>query len=666
MFSPVFLQGLTSILIGLGSLVVATMPASARSDDVTLSEQSMTQAIAYLSLLRGQDISTEESTWLKQEWGEEFEASPQTVAAEVDELAFSWEHHQHDQDPLALANGRTAMVKNAYCAAEQNSDPLLHRLREILAPDDVVLAADCVFGFVVTRFDVDGLVASHALTAAATGQRHDAGNDKAEVIDTIKDGFADAAPAEKALIANGELRQAILARFWSRIDGAPEQRAVIDEVRSAAASDLRGTARQLERLALSRLGEVDYLAKVGDARLTTAAINSYSQWLGRIAGYSFSIRDWLWLKQAIINEFQDDPAKMLGEVAGIKDMNSAYVRAGSLSEKSNLVASWAANLHCYLSTSSDPDEIRLAEMVFRHDPVTEADCQASRVSRKSDTVLAEASGQRLTVQDLSTSMRFASIMLGRPLLPDEETVVRNDNVQSFNEDLEAWNEEHDFFRVFVDKIESRNDSRFLAVDERKKLFDVIYCELKKSDDAFADDYVKMFQRGDAVIFEDCDRQLVTTRDEIDAIVSFINFLNLVNEKPPLSEADMTELRQSLTSENMDGAESSMSAVNEWWSLLTLDEKAAEVAKIRENGITAEADSGTIANFVNEKKGLVVLQNIRRKQCQMMAIITQGNTNIYAAKQGRSIYNDNGGIAGLPGEEYATLVTSTNMFAEFCS
>ncbi len=666
MFPPLFPKGLKAPLTGLGLSFALAMPAFAAGDDAVLSEQSMTQAIGYLALLRGRDISAEDSAWLKQQWNEEFETSPQAVATEVDELALSFEHQNLGRDQLALANSRTALVKNTFCAAKQSSAPHLHRLMGILAPDGLVLAADCVLGLVVTRFDVDGLVASHALTAAATGQGHDAGSDGAEILNLIKDGFADALPTEKALIANGELRQAVLARFWSRIEGSPEQGAIIDEIRAAAGSDLRGAARQLENLALSKLGDVDYLARAGDARLTTAAVNSYNQWLERIAGYSIPVRDRAWLQTVIIDEFQKDPAKTLSEVAGVRDMNSAYARASGLVEKNDLVAGWAANLHCYLSASSDPDELRLAEVIFRQDPVVEADCQSGKVRRKSNQVLAEADGQILTERDIDISKRFASILFGRPLSPDEETIVRNDSIQSFKEDLKGWNEDHDFFTGFLSKVDSRRSSLFLAVDERKKLFDAIYCAIKKSDETYSDEYLEMFQRGGAILYEDCDRQLVTTRDEVDAIASFANFLTLVNERPPLSEGEREALVQSIKSQDLTKAEVSKSALDEWWSLLSFEEKAAEAERMRQQGITPEADSATINNFLNLIKIEIVGRHAQLQACKLAAVVSQGQTAIYAAKAARYGWNDpNSDIAGFPVDDYTTLVTNNGLFAEFC-
>ena len=647
--------------LALGAMLTASPVVAERT---ALGEASVADAIRYLGLLAGREIATDDAAWLERQWAEEHAASPETVAAEIDDLAFALERHRRDGDGIALANARAAAVKNAYCAAEQFSDPATHRLREILAPDDLTLASDCILGLVVTRFDVDGLIASHALTASATGQPHDAEGDRAEVVATITAGFAGASAADKAVLANGELRHAVLARFWSRIDGTREQAAVVQDIGSAAASDLRLPARRLEELALSKLGEVDYLARIGDARLTSSAIGTYEEWLGRIAGYGFDSRVRDWLQQAIIREFQENPAKVLDEIAGIETLNRDYALADGAQEKAGLVDRWAADLHCYLSGSSDADEVRLAEVVFREDPVIDADCGAGRVRRQHQTVLAEAGGRTLLEQDLELSRRFAAMLLGRPLLPEEEAVIREDNIRSFEKDPAAWQEENEQYRALLATVEKHESSVFLAMDERKKLFDPIYCALKTSKEAYADDYLAMFERGGAILFEDCDQELVTTEDEVQAIVSVANFLALLNDRPPLGPGEVDEIREGFKSQNLGDAESSMLALREWWSLLSLEERAAEAENARARGITIEADAETVRSFIHKVKLDVVLKNAKLNSCRMAAIITQGQTAIYGASMGPGKFTENN-PSGIPGEQLAGLISSSNLLGELC-
>ena len=630
----------------------------------TLSEQSTNQAIRYLGLIAGHELSAEDASWLKQQWTKEESISPGTAAAEVDDLAFAYERHERDRDLIQLAEARATLAKTAYCAAQQSSDPETHRVRDILAPEDLVLAADCILNLVVTRFDVDGLVASHALTASATGQRHDAASDRAETAAAIRDGFATAAPGQKSLMANGELRYAVLDRFWQRIAGSPEQAAVIQEIGSAAAADVKGPARQLESLARSKLGEVDYLVKVGDAKLTAGAIAIYDEWLERIAGYSFQSRDRDWLHRVIIQDFKDDPGKVLDELAGIKTMNRDYVLLDSSEDKWRQVMAWAGSLHCYLEASTDPDEARLSEIIFREDPVIEADCGSNSVRRQSQTVLAEAGGQRLLEQDVNVGARFTAMILGRPLLAEEAAVVRKDMIDMFKKDPAAWRQNFDQSRALLAKVEKHDTSVFLGMDERKKLFDPIYCTMKTSEDPYSSDYVAMFERGGAILFDDCEQQLVTTEEEIQAVVTVANFLALLNDKPPLDDAQINEIRDSFKSQYMGGAESSMLALKEWWSLLSLEERTAEAEKAKANSITIESDADTIAGYIESAKLQVVLRNAKIQSCRMSAIIVQGQTAIFAAKQGPYTASSDNPL-GISGVELGGLITSSNMLGELC-
>lgn len=647
-----------------GLLVAAAFAISVVRPAAALDDSSVQKAVQYIGMLRGREISGQEQSWLEKRWRGEAALSPDVIAAQVDDLAVKYETQQRTPDPLALAISRTNLLKNVFCTARHGSDPELQRLGDIMAPADIVLAADCALGLVVTESDVEGLVASHALTASVTGRSHDRAGDRAEIVELIETGFADGSPSEKAIIAEGEFRHAVLARFWSRIEGTTEQGAVIDALGGQTSTDVRTTARELENLATSKLGDVDYLARVGEARLSAGDAATYSEWLERIAGYRFSSRDRAWLQEAIVADFRENAEETLSQIADIRSLNTAYRASGDPSEKAAMLAGWEASLHCYLSTSGDPDDSRLAEVLFRRDPVTDADCDAGRIRRKSDTVLVEQGGQTLTEGDLQPGMRFASIMIGRSLLAEEEDVVREDGIEGFVADPGEWNQERQFYEAFLSAIDKHETDVFLAMDERKKLYDPIYCELKASNDRFADDYVEMFRRGGAIAFEDCAQPLVTTEEELEALVRFANFLAMANDTPPPSQAELQGLRESMMTKDMDSAESSMLALSEWWSLLTPEEKAAEVASIKKNGITAEADGATLAGFIEHRKRMLVVKNVRIRQCQEIAIMIEGFTALYGASL--SPFGATAGSpSGIPGEQLGGLVSATNAAAALC-
>ena len=418
-----FLKSWRTVGASLGFVVVALSSLEVEARTSPPAEPSMAKAASYLGVLAGRDLSTEDVAWLKQRWREEFEVAPQVTAAEVDALAFAFESHQQDPDPLVLAQIRGKLLTDIYCSPGWAGDPNARRLKEILTPDENVLAADCLLGLIVLPFDIDGMIASHALLAGIAEQPHDAERDLVDALATVETDFAGGTPAEKAAMANGELRHAVLQRYWSRLDGDPKKKAFIDDVRGMDLGDFRAPARQFEGLALDDLGDIDYLAKAGDAKLTSYAIGEYREWLERIAGQGFDNREQGWLQQAIIDEFRVDPNKIIGEVASIEQMNDNYILAETDDQRQEMLDRWAAGLYCHGNGSDDPDERRLVEVIFRHDPVVEADCTAGRITRRQQEIVAEAGGAQLRERDLDLGFRFMHMILARPLLPDEKAFI---------------------------------------------------------------------------------------------------------------------------------------------------------------------------------------------------------------------------------------------------
>jgi hypothetical protein len=647
------------------AILASLLGATATTHAEDLDPEILAKAISYMGVLRGEAIPAQHEAWLIERWQDAASSKPEKTAAEVDHLAVLFEQHQKTGDALALANGRADFLKNVYCTAAQTSDPDMARLADILVPGDLVLAADCALGLVVTRFDIEGLVASHRLVAGAVDQDHDAGRDVDETAGMIKGWFPDAPLSEKESMARAEIRHAVLVRFWDRIDGSPGQGALIDAIRSQAADDLEGPARELESLAVSKLGEVDYLAKVGEALLKPGVIGSYIEFFERVAGQSLATRDRWWVQDAIVGDFRDDPAKLLANAEIVQTNNRNYRATSSAEERAAMLSEWAANLYCLFSASDGPEGKQLLKILFRHDPVTDASCDPNRISRKSATVLAEGEGRALREGDLVPARRFASTMLGRELLPDEQKVLREYKLQGFERDVDRWGRNQEFYQTFLAKIDQRrDDSVFLAMDERKTIVDSTYCALKASDEPLAADYVRMFQREGAILYEDCDRELVTTREEVDAFISVLDFLALINGKDPLSQTDIEGLRERLAPQNMSRSESMQLALREWWSLLTVAERATAIKSMREQGITPEADAETLRGFIDHVERMVVVLNAKSRSCESLAVTIQGMTAIYGASLGPGVVTGNS-PSGIPGEQLAGLASADQAARAIC-
>lgn len=646
----------SAVLAMIAVAALAGPSPAAKAAPPSFGDGLMDQAIGYVSILAERDFNAADRAWLKEHWTAEFQETPDAVTARLDEMAVGLERYQRDPDPIALATDRLAVVKETYCDAAQTRDPIADRLSAIIAPDDLVLAANCLLGVVVTRFDIDALVASHALTAAVAGLPHDPDTDRATIQGQITQGFDDATPAELSLIGNAELRHAVFARFWSRIEGTPEQSEVVRAMQSGAAGNLPGLSRELETLALARLGEFDHIAVNGNYRLTSGMVSTYRIWFERIAGFAFTRRDRAWLEDALVRELQSEPQLLASEVEQIAVMNRDYVLAKTDADRAAMAAGWAAGLHCLATTSSDPDERHLGEVLFRHDPVIDADCAAGRITRSRERVLTTAGSDRLVEGDLEAGFRFMAMLFGRPLSADEQAFIRDDEIRSFSEDPALWRQQAAEVHHALAEVEKHDDNVFLAMDQRQAYFDQVYCQMKVSDEPSAGAYIEMFKKGGAITSEDCQQPRVTTLGEIDAYIGIANFLNAMQGEPAPDTAEIEEARRLLASADLTHAESWLAALDEWWSLLSLEERQAGIEQVRRDAISLEATDDRAFQFMEQVKMTVIATNAKRDGCEMMAIVAKGETAIYAAQAGTT----------GTGRKLSWLLPTINMYSAFCS
>ena len=117
---------------------------------------------------------------------------------------------------------------------------------------------------------------------------------------------------------------------------------------------------------------------------------------------------------------------------------------------------------------------------------------------------------------------------------------------------------------------------------------------------------------------------------------------------------------------MTKAESWRSALSEWWGLLSLEKRAENIAKVRREGITMAAEDDRVAQFINFAKLEIVTSNAMRDQCEMAAIIAQGQTAIFAAQAGRYGHDDTIDARGFVGAKLSWLLPYINSAGSFCS
>lgn len=646
-------------------------PGKAQNAVPGLNDELMGNAVRYFAMVTGRDIGAEDSTWLKNRWQEAYATAPFDVFNRVDQLALQFELQERESDPLALASSRSSLIGDAHCSTAYSSAPDAARMKAILAPEGLVLASDCVLGLVVTSFDLDGVVASHRMVAEIVGQSYDEAEDRATLTGAVTGQFADLDLANKQYAAQGELRNAIATKFWALLEGDPRQTETANQLRSQAGQDpsaIAVSARNLETVALGQIGKLDSIAKAGKARLTTDTVGKYLEWLERIAGYTFSNRDRLWVKEALVTDFLRNPASLQQEVAAVEKYNRDYITEKDPARKAAMLAEWAGQLHCYLAQSSNPSEKYLDEILFRHDPVIEADCASNRVKRKRDDVLAEVDGQQLTEGALAPAMRVATLLFGRSLSADEHALIRNDFIQNFKKDPAKLQAEFVNYQQIIQAYEDDNyyGDDYVREDKRRQLFVTIYCSLQHSNEPDVQRSLAMLKEANAVVHEDCSQQLVTTERAINAFIASANFLAFVSGTPPFTQTEEAKIAEALRQEDLSAAEAGLAKLVEWWSLLNLEKKAEKAGWIKSLGVSHPSEAGPLVQTVAAQAQLdLLLIKAQSVACQVNAIVAAGTAGLFVADIQPGTVP--GGIdeTGVPTGKLFTVLSQAQLGAALC-
>ncbi len=161
-------------------MLILSSPALAADQATRLSDGLMREALDAISLVLERDLGADDQAWLRERWTAEARNHPERTIAGLEGLAVARLEIEAGSDPMILAQLRTEVIDQAYCATRRTADPLARRMRQILAPDDLVLAADCVTGVVVTPFDVKALARSNAMVGELVGNPVDAAAMEAE------------------------------------------------------------------------------------------------------------------------------------------------------------------------------------------------------------------------------------------------------------------------------------------------------------------------------------------------------------------------------------------------------------------------------------------------------------------------------------------------------
>lgn len=668
LYTPLLLLGLSS--------------AQAETAGPSLTDGLMNRAIGYVEAVTGRDVGAEDSAWLKREWSQDHAEAPGSTIVNLEEMALKLDLIEADADPVVIASYRNELIDNTYCAREMTSDPTVLRATDILAPDDAVLAADCVIGLVVTTFDVEGLTASHALIAEITGLPVSSAPDRQTLMTAVPEEFETWELMDRELAAAGEARHAVAERFWSLISAQKRSDLAAELTAQAASDGIMRAARNLETLALQNIASVDRIVAVGDARLTEGMVGEYLQWLQRVAGYPFSMRDRLWVREAIIEEFQADPANAQAEIARIEAFNDAYDsgildlateqdRLDWQNKRTAMLDDWAVQLHCGLSTSKDPDEARLLKVIFALDPVVSSDCAAGKVMRRRDTVLAEAGGHMLTEGMVSEGLSFLSLLLNRSPTSEEEAFVRQDTIRAFQENPQKALSDLANYRSMLLEYDGKR-FEFQKKEVQAKLLNIVYCSLKSSSEPSASDYLNMLQRANPIAMEDCASQVVTTERDVDAFLAQLNFLVVVAGGEPFSQTEETEMIERIQRGELGNevwlGEVGLAALTQYWSWLDTEKKNDQVSALRKIDVSDVAAKVPLLNDLVVTAGLgLTLMEAERMSCTIMAMTAEHETRMFSALGGPSSLpaESNDAAIGYSSARMSHILSSTYLGSAVC-
>jgi hypothetical protein len=211
--------------------------------------------------------------------------------------------------------------------------------------------------------------------------------------------------------------------------------------------------------------------------------------------------------------------------------------------------------------------------------------------------------------------------------------------------------------------QERQELAFLWEKERRKRAAYFYCHFKYSDDEKEDAYVDMYAKKDEILYEDCDNNVISTREDVDAVIGSIDFLASLAGLPPLTVDERAELRRAWAGADMSYGEINRIALSEWWSMIDLPAKKEALARLRSSGFTHARDvDAAIVEWLNHAKLNAVMLDAKREQCAMMAVMSRGYASLYAAKSGPGMLSP----YGVLGYELTHLIPMNNAFGAFCS
>lgn len=580
-------------------LIVFVWSAPGVANQTGPTKELMDRALAALSRIVDRDIAEEDQAWLRERWAENGTSQSEVYVDWLESMAFAEKLTDDNIDPLALARMRIRIIDQLYCDSKRTTDPHTHRSRSIVAPPEMVLAEDCLVGAVVTPFDVRALAESNARIGEIVGSPVDVAAVEAEVRDILPDGLAEIDPEGQRRLLWGEMRAKALETYLASASEETRNQFIATAREIFAENNhVAATTLEMEKKALQQVAHVAAIARKDAYWFNPQEASTILSFLEHVTGAGFSPGERLELVGMYAEDFREDPENITKFAANLrywldkgryfgKD-DTGKIRSWTSEEKINTRHREAAIQYCAALSSGTDKNKRFIEILFAHDPVTDADCEAKTLTRESDRVLAEDGDYQFTRGALDAHRRAFEIVFAFRLTDEERTWFDEAATTDVSAGRIGLSQGIDGFQRIVADIQKDSKTGPHMNEQWREGYSVgVTCANKDDDNANVRRLLAIIDGHDPVIHMDCERESVIRQSDVDGRVGTLNFLAAIGGRAPMSETERENLLGGIASyfeSDHTGAlnyRSEWVKFNHWWSRMPQEVRRKRAEEIRQ-------------------------------------------------------------------------------------
>lgn len=640
------------ILAAVCLLLISTSMNYSRGDDTRLSEPLVQASLDTLSLIVGFKLGPNDQGWLRDQWAEEFADQPEATVAALEAFAVVRNDIDVGSDPMTLARLRNQVIDGSYCAPKKSGDPKTARQRSIFAPDDLVLAADCVAGAVVTPFDVKALAKSNAFVGELVGNPVNVAKVEEELFSALASSADDWNPEGWQRMLWAELRAAALQEFWESADQATrDQWTAAAKETFQSNNHVGSTALSLEKTALKEVGAIQVIAENGEHRFRAWEMNAYLDHFAFVTGAALSPSERDEISSMFVTGFHKNPVRIVENAQFArhwldreyyfgKDPQTGRIRSWTPKEQARKRNQQAAELFCVNNEPGNSAGQRLLEILYTHNPVIDVDCTNYQIMRQSDQVLVDVDGRQLTRAALDAHRYAFELTFAFQFSDEERQWFDEASINDMQNGSIGLTQAVDGFQRIVAEIKEESKiGPHLNEQRRENMAIQIHCANTNAKHPDERRLFEIINQHDPILYEDCDRQLVFRESDLGGLVAIYNFFASLADLPPLTEAEIDALpdRLQIDFEKSAGGSfgylSTFAKYTYWWSHMPVGKRYQAAAAVKQevtsaDGIFAYAwGLNDLAGFQLAKLALCDLQikklafNTRRVELSSRSIFT---------------------------------------------